>query len=85
MRDTNNGIVADIFKRIGMPTNPSCYETADQLHRAVLRAYFLGASDVYKEMEIEAGFSKLKEITNDLCEQVQKTLSKPKCNNVKEE
>lgn len=56
MKDTNNGMVADVFKRIGMPTNPSCYETADQLHRAVLRAYFLGASDVYKEMEIEAGF-----------------------------
>lgn len=85
MNDTNNGMVADVFKRIGMPTNPSCYETADQLHRAVLRAYFLGASDVYKEMEIEAGFSKLKEITNDMCEQVLKTLSKPKCSNVKEE
>lgn len=85
MSDTKNGMVADVFKRIGMPTNPSCYETADQLHRAVLKAYFLGASDVYKEMEIEAGFSKLKEITNDMCEQVQKTLSKPKCSNVKEE
>lgn len=85
MKDTNNGMVADVFKRIGMPTNPSCYETADQLHRAVLRAYLLGASDVYKEMEIEAGFSKLKEITNDMYEQVRKTLSKPKCSNVKEE
>lgn len=85
MKDTNKGMVADVFKRIGMPTNPSCYETADQLHRAVLRAYFLGVSDAYKEMEIEAGFSKLKEETNDLREQVQKALSKPKCSNVKEE
>lgn len=85
MKDTNNGMVADVFKRIGMPTNPSCYETADQLHRAVLRAYFLGVSDAYKEMEIEVRFSKLKEETNDLREQVQKTLSKPKCSNVKEE
>lgn len=85
MNDTNNGMVADVFKRIGMPTNPSCYETADQLHRAVLRAYFLGASDAHKEMEIEARLSKLKEETNDLSKQVQEILLKPKCNNVKEE
>lgn len=85
MRDTNNGMVADVFKRIGMPTNPSCYETADQLHRAVLRAYFLGVSDAYKEMEIEVRLSKLKEETNDLSEQVQEILLKPKCSNVKEE
>ena len=49
----NRGMVADVFKRIGMPTNPSCYETADQLHRAVLRAYFLGASDAIKEAELK--------------------------------
>lgn len=85
MSDTNNGMVADVFKRIGMPTNPSCYETADQLHRAVLRAYFLGVSDAHKEMEIEVRFSKLKKEINDLSEQVQEILSKPKCSNVKEE
>lgn len=85
MSDTKNGMVADVFKRIGMPTNPSCYETADQLHRAVLRAYFLGVSDAYKEMEIKVRLSKLKEETNDLNEQVQEILSKPKCSNVKEE
>lgn len=85
MKNADNGMVSDIFKRIGMPTHPSCYETADQLHRAVLRAYFLGASDVYKEMEIKVRLSKLKEETNDLSEQVQEILLKPKCNNVKEE
>jgi hypothetical protein len=36
-------------------------------------------------MEIEVRLSKLEEETNDLSEQVQKTLSKPKCSNVKEE
>lgn len=85
MSDTNNGVVADVFKRIGMPTNMNCYETADQLHRAVLRAYFLGASDAYKEMEIEARLSKLQKETIDLSKQVQEILLKPKCNNVKEE
>ena len=85
MEDYNKGVVADVFKRIGMPTDMNCYETADQLHRAVLRAYFLGVSDAYKEMEIEVRLSKLKEEANDLIEQVQKTLSKPKCSNVKEE
>ena len=85
MQDDDKGMVADVFKRIGMPINPSCYETADQLCRAVLRAYFLGASDAYKEMGIKARLSKLKEETTNLREQVQKILLRPKCNNVKEE
>lgn len=45
MKNTDDGMVAEIFKKIGMPTNPLCYETADQIYTAVLRAYFLGISD----------------------------------------
>jgi hypothetical protein len=45
MKDYDKGVVADVFKRIGMPTNMNCYETAEHIHKAVLRAYFLGISD----------------------------------------
>lgn len=41
----DRGMVVDVFKRIGMTTNMNCYETVDQIHKAVLRAYFLGISD----------------------------------------
>lgn len=38
-------MVAEVFKKIGMPTDINYYEDSSQLHRAVLRAYFLGISD----------------------------------------
>lgn len=35
-----------LFRAIGAPMNPLCYETADQIYTVVWRAYFLGYSDV---------------------------------------
>lgn len=52
--DIDNGMVAEIFKRISMPTNPICYETADQIYKAVLRAYFLGVSDAKNDTLIKS-------------------------------
>lgn len=54
MKDDDKGMVADVFKRIGMPTNMNCYETADQIHKAVLRAYFLGISDAKNDTLIKS-------------------------------
>lgn len=54
MKDYDKGVVADIFKRIGMPTNMNCYETAGQIYKAVLRAYFLGISDAKKDTLIKS-------------------------------
>lgn len=34
-----------LFRAIGAPMNPLCYETADQIYTVVWRAYFLGYSD----------------------------------------
>lgn len=46
MVDQNeNGLVAQVFNKIAMPTNLSLYETSEDLQKAVLRAYFLGISD----------------------------------------
>ena len=46
MVDKNeNGLVAQVFNKIAMPTNLSLYETSEDLQKAVLRAYFLGISD----------------------------------------
>ena len=54
MKDDDKGMVADVFKRIGMPTNLNSYETADQIHKAVLRAYFLGISDAKNDTLIKS-------------------------------
>lgn len=54
MKDDDRRMVADVFKRIGMPTNINCYESADQIHKAVLRAYFLGISDAKNDTIIKS-------------------------------
>lgn len=54
MQGDNKGMVADVFKRIGMPTNLNSYETAEQIHKAVLRAYFLGISDAKNDLLIKS-------------------------------
>ena len=35
----------ELFRAIGAPMNPLCYETATDIYKAVWRAYFLGYSD----------------------------------------
>lgn len=35
----------ELFRAIGAPMNPSRYQTADDIYKAVWRAYFLGYSD----------------------------------------
>lgn len=77
MKDTDNGMVAELFKRIGMPASLSCYETADQLHRAVLRAYFLGASDAIKEAELQ---DKVVELEQEVKECAKRISGISKCN-----
>ena len=42
---TDKGVIAEVFKKIGMPTNPLCYDTAGDIQKAVLKAYFLGLSE----------------------------------------
>jgi hypothetical protein len=54
MSDVDKGVVAELFKRIGMPTNPLCYETAGQIYKAVLRAYFAGISDAKNDTLIKS-------------------------------
>lgn len=53
MKTIDNGMIAEVFKRIGMPTNMQCYETAAQIYKAVLRAYFLGISDAKNDTLIK--------------------------------
>lgn len=65
MKDTNNGMIADIFKRISMSTDPLCYETADQIYKAVLRAYFLGISDAKNDSLIKDNYAPIHNTGSD--------------------